>query len=109
MATASEAGFPVSREMSCAISSSSFRMIFRAWIMSRARSRKDLAAQAGCALRARPTARATSSGNVKGARPISSPVAGSRETISAPVVFAGILCALGGDYRMSEPPAVAGG
>jgi len=66
---------------------------------TRPRSRIDRAAQAGCASLARPTARATSSGVVKGARPISPPVAGSRTIISGRSDLAGMLWAIANDYR----------
>src|SRR5438552_2494803 len=110
--------------MSKAISSNSFRMIFRAFITTRRRSRNDAPAHSCCASRARPTARATSSGITSGARPISSPVAGSREMSSALSDLAGMLWAIAGDYRAESelkedqdqsanrydhPPATAGG
>ena len=94
MAMASARGFPVSREISKAICSSSFRIILRAFITSRPRSRNERAAQSGCSARARPTARATSSGMNNGTRPISSPVAGLQELSSALSDLAGMLWAI---------------
>ena len=66
---------------------------------TRPRSRIDSARHAGCASMARPTARATSSGMVNGARPISPPVAGSRTIISGRSDLAGMLWAIAEDYR----------
>src|SRR5437870_13440068 len=100
--------------MSKAIPSNSCKMIFRAFISSRPRSRNDREAHSRCASRERATARATSSGIIKGARPISSPVAGSREMSLVVSDLAGMLWAIVEDYGaescdLSVPPALAGG
>src|SRR6266496_3499773 len=99
MAIASAIGLPVSCEISSAMFSSSFKIIFRAFITTRPRSRNNACDHERCASRARPTARATSSGVAMGARPISAPVTGLREASSALSGFAVMVWAINRDYR----------
>lgn len=100
MEIASAGGLPVSREINNAISSRFDRIILRARIIIRPRSRNDRDAHDVCASRARLTARATASGLVSGARPFSSPVAGFVE-MSSPVDCVGVACNMA---RLSPRP-----